>query len=421
MKKIAVIQFPGSNCQRETKLAIERAQMNPIDFLWNEDLNKLSQCDGYVIVGGFSYEDRGRAGLIAALDPVLKTLTKQTQQGKPLLGICNGAQILVESGLIPGLDNHKKVIALTDNQRLQNGEILGTGFYNSWVNIKPSNTNNDSAFSNAFSNEQTIHIPAAHAEGRFLLDDSLYQALLATNATCFYYCDKQGHTHSEFPTNPNGSQHNLAAISNASGNIMAMMPHPERTPAGDIIFHSMRYYLERNGYQGKALNFSPTKQSTSVYQVNANHLELLVELNIQDNTTISLNKALQQAGINTKLRRLTHWEVSSNQLDQANLTGKLQASYELFNPQKEQLVDKQTLTAPNKRLLLVREKDNLLGHYKQQTLAKHFDLKEIDTIKHGILWQIESSENLDQVTKQLKQLAIFANPVAHECYDYAPN
>src|SRR5579863_4408946 len=131
--RIAVVQFPGSNCERETILALKRANMEPVEFLWNEPHEKLRAMDGYIIVGGFSYEDRSRAGIIAALDPVMQEIAAQSATGKPVLGICNGAQILVETGLVPGLENNKIAMALTENKRVANGKILGTGYYNAWI------------------------------------------------------------------------------------------------------------------------------------------------------------------------------------------------------------------------------------------------------------------------------------------------
>jgi phosphoribosylformylglycinamidine (FGAM) synthase-like amidotransferase family enzyme len=106
--QIAIVQFPGSNCERETMLAVARAGMEPVEFLWNEARARLAEFAGYIIVGGFSYEDRARAGIIAALDPVMKIIQEQSELfGKPVLGICNGAQILVETGLVPGIANHQ--------------------------------------------------------------------------------------------------------------------------------------------------------------------------------------------------------------------------------------------------------------------------------------------------------------------------
>lgn len=119
--KIAIIQFPGSNCERETSRAIKRAGMEPVEVLWNVDVSELSQYSGFVIVGGFSYEDRSRAGIIAALDPIMDVLAEHSALGKPILGICNGAQILVEKGLVPGLKNRQLGAALAENIRVQNG------------------------------------------------------------------------------------------------------------------------------------------------------------------------------------------------------------------------------------------------------------------------------------------------------------
>src|SRR5690348_1875797 len=123
--RIGIIQFPGSNCERETILAIKRAGMIPVEFLWNESVEKLISCDGYVLVGGFSYEDRARAGIIAALDPITQILKNQSELGKPILGICNGAQILIEAGLVPGLKDYAVNMALTENKRIKNGLVLG--------------------------------------------------------------------------------------------------------------------------------------------------------------------------------------------------------------------------------------------------------------------------------------------------------
>ena len=116
-------------------MAIERAGMEAIEFLWNNDFKILNEYDGYIIAGGFSYEDRSRAGIIASLDPLMKEIRKQAETGKPVLGICNGAQILVESGMVPGLKKQKLGMALTDNKRTKDGHVLGTGYYNNWANL----------------------------------------------------------------------------------------------------------------------------------------------------------------------------------------------------------------------------------------------------------------------------------------------
>jgi len=416
--KIAIIQFPGSNCHRETKLAVERAGMEAQNFLWNEDKQKLHEFDGYVIVGGFSYEDRGRAGLIAALDPILKTLTDESEKGKLILGICNGAQILVEAGLVPGLPGYTKAMALTTNKRMNGDKTLGTGFYNDWVYIKPNKVNAKNAFTSAFDKNQVIRIPVAHAEGRFLLDEKLYESLQNSNSAIFQYCDKDGNVIDSFPTNPNGSSHNLAAISNASGNVMAMMPHPERTMIGDPIFTSMREYIKQQSFTKIALDYETSTHTPSAHEFANNSLELIIALSIHDNAAISINNALQQAGFDVTIKRFTHWEIDSNTSDKKTLTDKLERSYELYNPQKECLVDKDSLAGKNKKLLLIHEKENLIGKDKQRTLSEHFNLTDIQNIKHSILWQIETPNDINAVTKKLTNLGVFANPVAHECYNY---
>ena len=116
---VAIIQFPGSNTERETMMACYRVGLEPIEFLWNSPSHLLAKFDGYIIVGGFSYEDRSRAGVIAALDPIMKQIKTEAIHGKPILGICNGAQILVECGLVPSGNDHSLRMALTNNKRIR--------------------------------------------------------------------------------------------------------------------------------------------------------------------------------------------------------------------------------------------------------------------------------------------------------------
>lgn len=177
MIRIGLIQFPGSNCERETALAVQRVGMEPVEFLWNESLDKLRQLDGYILIGGFSYEDRSRAGIIAALDPVIHEIKVQSAIGKPVLGICNGAQILVESGLVPGLDDEEIRMALTENKRIVNGKIIGSGFYNAWAYMRLAENHQHNAFTRHLKPTDLIHLPIAHAQGRFLMPGPLLQEI----------------------------------------------------------------------------------------------------------------------------------------------------------------------------------------------------------------------------------------------------
>lgn len=220
MAHIAVVWFPGQNCEEETQRALEAVGLSATIVRWN-DSTKLSAYDGYVIPGGWSYEDRIRAGVIAAKDPVMELLKAETKKGKPLFGICNGAQIVVESGLIPGIHGTVK-LALAPNR---NPKI--TGYYCSWVRIKAEQ--HTSAASCAIPKNAILPLPVAHGEGRFVSNDpDLFSYLEKHNQIVFRYCDETGNAIDEFPINPNGATENIAGLCNREGNIVAFMPHPER-------------------------------------------------------------------------------------------------------------------------------------------------------------------------------------------------
>jgi len=404
--KIAIIQFPGSNCERETILAVRRVGMEPVEVLWNGPEEKLLSCDGCIIVGGFSYEDRCRAGVIASLDPIIKILKTFDQHNKPILGICNGAQILVESGLVPGLNNYQISMALTTNKRVKNNKVQGTGFYNTWIHIKKSNGEQD-AFTKYL--DKPICIPAAHAEGRFIVPQKLFDELLQKNVTMLQYCDANGKTHDEFPINPNGSQHSLAAIGNVKGNVLAIMPHPERTINGDAIFQSIRAYAGK--IKKGVLSFQPPKLSLPKYKLKSNVLEMKVELIITDNAAMSVQMALQKLGFNCKIKRYVHWEIEHHD-DANNLQKSLIESHELFNLRKEMLVDQ---LPKNNIAVLVQDKEDLIGRNKLEILRHMSEFQNIDGIKKGIIWSIEAKNG---ITEKIIAQHILFNPYAHDVFTY---
>jgi phosphoribosylformylglycinamidine synthase len=175
--KIAIIEFPGTNCETESIFAIQKAGMEAEEFLWNRNPVDLESFDGFFIIGGFSYEDRSRSGIISAVDPLMDAIKIETEKGKPVLGICNGAQVLVESGLVPGLENYEIGAALAVNKRVQNGKVLGTGFYNTWCNIKLAPEAAKNAFTSKISKKDIINVPLAHGEGRFLIPEKLLEEM----------------------------------------------------------------------------------------------------------------------------------------------------------------------------------------------------------------------------------------------------
>lgn len=409
--QIAIIQFPGSNCERETMLAVKRAGMTPVEFLWNGPKEKLAEFDGYIIVGGFSYEDRSRAGVIAALDPLMEVIKQQSELGKPILGICNGAQILVESGLVPGLENNRVGLVLTDNKRVQNDQVLGTGYYNAWVTMRLSDNFQYNAFTRKLMPNNILSVPVAHGEGRFVIPEGLLREMQENGLNVFQYCDASGNIIDEFPINPNGSVNNIAAIANKAGNVMAMMPHPERTENGDAIFQSMREYIEE-GYKQKVapLAYMPQSYDIKPYQ-NAAH-QLVVDLIITDNQAMSVENALNHLGMPVKIKRRVHWEIVC---DSAETVEKIKASGVLFNDRKEILISPEAVKAKQQKTFLVRAKEDMLGQQKIQMLQHHFGIDGITQIRHGILWQIDGP---DRFTHPIINSHILFNPYAHDCYDY---
>ncbi|MGY8751336.1 MAG: phosphoribosylformylglycinamidine synthase I [Fidelibacterota bacterium] len=414
--KIAIIQFPGSNTERETFMACDRAGLEPVDFLWNQPLETLSNFDGYIIVGGFSYEDRSRAGAIAALDPIMKQIKIEANLGKPVLGICNGAQILVESGLVPGIENNRVSLALTNNKRVKKGHVIGVGYYNAWSNLKVSVPPERCAFTRKLKLEENINIPLAHGEGRFVLSEQLLEKIVENNQAVYLYCDERGRVVDEFPINPNGSTYNLAAVCNPAGNVMAMMPHPERTTNGDPIFSSMKDFIENNNpTTSHTLDHDSTSYEIAPYRGVKNVEQWVVDMVITDNDAISVQSALVSLGYDISLTRQTHWEIeTSNYL--GSVMKKIEASGELYNSNKEFISN--VLTKKNTKSFLVRQKEDVLGKLKLQTLKEKFEINEISNIKRGVIWNLTvNGGNFESVIAQILETHILYNPLTYECYE----
>ena len=203
--KIAVVIFPGSNCEQDTMLAVEKAgRVKPIP-VWHKD--RIPTDTGLVILpGGFSYGDYLRCGAIARFSPVMKSIVEFVAAGGLVMGICNGFQILVEAHLLPG--------ALINNCNLR--------FICKWIYIKREKTN--SIYTDF--DKDVLHIPIAHAMGNFFIDKPGLDELEKNKQVVFRYCSPTGEVTSEY--NPSGSLNNIAGICNKEGNVMGMMPHPER-------------------------------------------------------------------------------------------------------------------------------------------------------------------------------------------------
>ena len=226
--RVALIQFPGSNCEWETKRAAEAAGMACDIFRWNRDPALLVEYDGYIIGGGFSYQDRVRSGVIATKEPIVATMFEQvTEYGKPVLGICNGAQVLVEAGLVPGLHPGRVEMGMAPNYPDPRGRI--GNFCCRWVYLKHACLPGRCALSTQMPADYVWPVPIAHGEGRFTTrDPELIDRLRANDQIVFQYCDQDGQIDESREVNPNGAMANIAGLCNPQGNVLAMMPHPER-------------------------------------------------------------------------------------------------------------------------------------------------------------------------------------------------
>jgi phosphoribosylformylglycinamidine synthase I len=205
--KSAVIVFPGSNCDRDVQVALAASGGTHPIMVWHGDTD-LPSVDLIVVPGGFSYGDYLRAGSMAANSPVMREVVAKANAGTPVLGICNGFQILCESGLLPG--------ALLRN--------AGLRFVCRDVLLRVDNS--ATIFTQGYDSEAVVRIPVAHHDGNYFADDATLAALEDNDRVAFRYCDEAGNPTTE--SNPNGSAANIAGIVNEAGNVLGIMPHPER-------------------------------------------------------------------------------------------------------------------------------------------------------------------------------------------------
>lgn len=205
--KFGVIMFPGSNCDHDAYHVISKHVGQPVQFIWHKETD-LSSYDAVIIPGGFSYGDYLRCGALAKFSPVMQSVKKFAADGKFVFGICNGFQILCESGLLDG--------ALLRNRSLH--------YICDHVKIRVET--NNSPYTRELEKDKILSIPIAHAEGNYFCDDETFNKLEANKQIIFRYCDENGEITQS--SNPNGARSNIAGICNEGRNVLGMMPHPER-------------------------------------------------------------------------------------------------------------------------------------------------------------------------------------------------
>ncbi len=205
--KFGIVTFPGSNCDYDAFRAVVDSIGEDAVYLWHKD-HDLQGADVVILPGGFSYGDYLRAGAIARFSPIMLEVIGHAKRGRPVLGICNGFQIACEAGLLPG------ALLRNDSRR----------FVSATVSLRVETTR--SIFTSAYAAGQRIALPVAHGDGRYVADARTLEELESANQVLFRYVDRFGDR--EADANPNGSANDIAGIVNASGNVLGMMPHPER-------------------------------------------------------------------------------------------------------------------------------------------------------------------------------------------------
>jgi phosphoribosylformylglycinamidine synthase len=214
--KASVVVFPGSNCDSDCWHALNDVARINVKYVWHKNTD-LQGADLIVLPGGFSYGDHLRCGAVARFSPVMNEVIRHAKAGKPVIGICNGFQVLLESGLLPG--------AMLRNRSLQ--------FICKYVYLRTEN--NQTLFTNQLSKGEVLNIPLAHGEGNYFCDERTLEELEQNKQIVFRYCSEAGKVDDAF--NPNGALSHIAGITNREGNVLGMMPHPERA-SEDILSSS---------------------------------------------------------------------------------------------------------------------------------------------------------------------------------------
>jgi phosphoribosylformylglycinamidine synthase subunit PurQ / glutaminase len=228
--KIAVVQFPGSNCDQDCLRALRDGLQMQTEYLWHKQTS-LAGFDAVVLPGGFSYGDYLRCGAIARFSPIMKAVVRAANQGMPVIGICNGFQILCEAGLLPG--------ALLRNQSLH------FVCQPAWLRVETAET----PFTSKLKSRSVLKMPVAHGEGSYFAEDRIIDLLESKKQVVLRYVDESGDPTPE--ANPNGSVNNIAGICNEGRNVVGMMPHPDRawdrklgSEDGKLILGSLAETLE---------------------------------------------------------------------------------------------------------------------------------------------------------------------------------
>ncbi len=404
--RIAIVSFPGNNGEVESMRVIRRNGMEPVFFRWNDDRKLLTDIDGYFIPGGFAYEDRGRSGMVAARDPLMDFIRVEADEGKVVIGICNGAQVLVESGLIPygeGLEMSLARNAIKTQQGIQGLPLLSE-----WIWITRTCTKDRCATSHW---DGVMQIPIAHGEGRFTTRDrDLIQELKKNDQIAFSYCDAAGSVSEDPLITPNGSMLAIAGICNPAGNVIALMPHPERAQGrGDAYFASMKQWIER-GPRGQRGPTGPTTSSQKIELPSRKpkEAEIFIETIITNNEERTVEQAARRVAPSLTLKQWKYFSVPDSSV--ANVLSDLT----VFNANKERAIIRRG--GEWKGWNAITKSEQSLGSSLSKVILLRRDIPDTGAgafgkgSETGIAYGIEDISDQELCSSEL--LEVFANPHA---------
>ncbi len=407
MIKCAIITFPGNNCETETLHAAKRNGFEAKLFRWNE-VSAFEQFEPQFIIlpGGFSFEDRGRSGVIASKEPIFETLRRFAKKGVIIMGICNGAQMVVESALIPA------EIGLAKNIRRDNtGHVLGTGFFNTWVHLTPENKH--TVFTKHL-HEKVLSVPVAHGEGRFVSEDITTKTLLQNgDIVAFRYSDSEGNVSDKFPITPNGSMAAVAAITNKEGTIMAIMPHPERFYKefdGDAIFQSVKKSIEMDDFAKTVeIGHFEELEKPLIKKIKTDDKMIILEkkLIIMDNENFSIKMTAQHlVSQDINLEKTIRFQIKGDVIEEALLETGL-----ILNTSKEFIIP-ETFSDSKKSFYTADIQDDEADHLAEQL---SIILKTPIKVKIYKGWHFDKQLADDLITKIISA-RLLANPNATETF-----
>lgn len=388
--------------------------------LWNQ-LDGLDQYDAFILPAGFSYGDRIRPGVVAAHSPMMQALKQAAQRGKPILGIGNGCQILIEAGLLPGVSPGVLAGATTLNVRKQAQDIIGVGLHHSKVYLKHVAPERRTVFTAGVDTSTIIAGRVADSAGNFIFSEELTLELEHNQQILFKYCTEQGVVLNDFPTNPNGSMWGIAGLCDPAGNVVGYIPELERDEQGTMLMAGLQRSLTQSSVsKTQPLRWQPGTVTIKPYHPSVESLDIYVSSLQSQYSARMAEMMLQRYGFQVQVRCQQYWEiwhdVEKSQLEQ--FTKMLVHSGMLLDSSIDQYHFEKTVT-PNTMNILVRNINDYEGKYVAEQLRHTYSVMGIGNIMKGTIWELSfptaSATERMNLAGQILQTYILYNPYAQEC------